>query len=101
MLEKIWFIFCVILDQDLKYQLPYYDCVPDDPSFDDMRILVCDQKKRPEQEDTWLKYEVLYFFTFRRTFTEIVNPENSLLIDKKPVSRIFFCAAGDDVYALR
>lgn len=44
--------------QQLDYQLPYYDCVPDDPSIEEMRVIVCDVKRRPLAEDTWYKYEV-------------------------------------------
>lgn len=29
------------------YQLPYYDCVPSDPSYDDMHLVVCVKKVRP------------------------------------------------------
>ncbi|XP_044738565.1 bone morphogenetic protein receptor type-1B isoform X2 [Chrysoperla carnea] len=29
------------------YALPYYDCVPSDPSFDDMHLVVCVKRVRP------------------------------------------------------
>ena len=48
----------IFTDQDLEYQLPYYDCVPDDPSIEAMKAIVCEQKRRPLKEDKWDKYEV-------------------------------------------
>ncbi|XP_076823827.1 TGF-beta receptor type-1-like [Clavelina lepadiformis] len=48
---------CDLGGKDLEYQLPYFDCAPDDPSIDAMRSIVCDQKQRPLKEDHWDKYE--------------------------------------------
>ncbi|KAG9349237.1 hypothetical protein JZ751_027680 [Albula glossodonta] len=41
------------------YQLPYYDLVPSDPSVDDMRKIVCDQKLRPNIPNQWQSCEAL------------------------------------------
>ncbi|KAG5833849.1 hypothetical protein ANANG_G00280260 [Anguilla anguilla] len=41
------------------YQLPYYDMVPSDPSVDDMRKVVCDQKLRPNIPNQWQSCEAL------------------------------------------
>ena len=41
-----------------EYQLPYYDLVPSDPSIEEMRKLVCDQKLRPNIPNWWQSYEV-------------------------------------------
>ncbi|KAM8829633.1 LOW QUALITY PROTEIN: activin A receptor type 1Ba [Synchiropus picturatus] len=41
------------------YQLPYYDLVPSDPSIEDMRKVVCDQKLRPNIPNWWQSYEAL------------------------------------------
>ena len=30
-----------------EYRVPYYDCVDADPSFDEMRKVVCDDQRRP------------------------------------------------------
>lgn len=41
-----------------EYQLPYYDLVPSDPTIEEMRKLVCDQKLRPNIPNWWQSYEV-------------------------------------------
>ncbi|XP_063070091.1 activin receptor type-1C [Engraulis encrasicolus] len=41
------------------YQLPYYDQVPSDPSIDDMRKVVCEQKLRPNVPNQWQSCEAL------------------------------------------
>lgn len=41
-----------------EYQLPYYDLVPSDPSIEEMRKVVCDQKLRPNVPNWWQSYEV-------------------------------------------
>lgn len=40
------------------YQQPYYDCVPSDPSFDDMYNVVCVKKVRPDIPPHWYTEEV-------------------------------------------
>uniref|UniRef100_A0A8D0PX29 Activin receptor type-1B n=1 Tax=Sus scrofa TaxID=9823 RepID=A0A8D0PX29_PIG len=40
-----------------EYQLPYYDLVPSDPSIEEMRKVVCDQKLRPNIPNWWQSYE--------------------------------------------
>ncbi|XP_042319284.1 activin receptor type-1C isoform X6 [Sceloporus undulatus] len=42
-----------------EYQLPYYDVVPSDPSIDDMRKVVCEQKLRPNIPNQWQSCEAL------------------------------------------
>ncbi|KAL4646167.1 activin receptor type-1B isoform X2 [Arapaima gigas] len=42
-----------------EYQLPYYDLVPSDPSIEEMRKVVCDQKLRPNMPNWWQSYEAL------------------------------------------
>ncbi|XP_074767532.1 activin receptor type-1C [Athene noctua] len=42
-----------------EYQLPYYDVVPSDPSIDDMRRVVCEQKLRPNVPNQWQSCEAL------------------------------------------
>ncbi|XP_005739704.1 activin receptor type-1B-like [Pundamilia nyererei] len=42
-----------------EYQLPYYDLVPSDPSIEEMRKVVCDQKLRPNIPNWWQNYEAL------------------------------------------
>ncbi|XP_064926202.1 activin receptor type-1C isoform X5 [Columba livia] len=41
-----------------EYQLPYYDVVPSDPSIEDMRRVVCEQKLRPNIPNQWQSCEV-------------------------------------------
>lgn len=48
-----------ILAED--YQLPYFDVVPSDPSFEDMKAVVCDKKIRPTCQNRWHASEVHYF----------------------------------------
>ncbi|KAM9235730.1 activin receptor type-1C isoform 1-T1 [Leptosomus discolor] len=42
-----------------EYQLPYYDVVPSDPSIEDMRRVVCEQKVRPNIPNQWQSCEAL------------------------------------------
>lgn len=35
------------------YEVPYYDCVPSDPSFEDMQQVVCVKKIRPQIPSRW------------------------------------------------
>ena len=41
-----------------EYQLPYFDLVPSDPSIEEMRKVVCDQKLRPNVPNWWQSHEV-------------------------------------------
>ncbi|KAK4873762.1 hypothetical protein RN001_013122 [Aquatica leii] len=41
------------------YVVPYYDCVPNDPSFEDMMQVVCVKKMRPQIPLRWECEEVL------------------------------------------
>ena len=41
------------------YQLPYYQCVPSDPSFEDMFQVVCVQGTRPEVPARWHTSQLL------------------------------------------
>lgn len=34
-------------------QLPYYDCVPSDPSFEEMQNVVCVEQRRPLIPARW------------------------------------------------
>ena len=40
------------------FQLPYYDLVPSDPTVEDMRKVVCEQKLRPNVPNQWQGCEV-------------------------------------------
>ena len=41
-----------------EYQLPYHDLVPTDPSYEDMREVVCIKKQRPSFANRWSSDEV-------------------------------------------
>ncbi|XP_039763996.1 TGF-beta receptor type-1 isoform X2 [Pararge aegeria] len=41
------------------YQLPYYECVPPDPSLEDMRRVVCVERRRPVLPNRWHSDPVL------------------------------------------
>ncbi|XP_073955911.1 TGF-beta receptor type-1 babo isoform X2 [Choristoneura fumiferana] len=36
-----------------EYQPPYYDCVPPDPALEDMRRVVCVERRRPSVPNRW------------------------------------------------
>lgn len=36
-----------------EYQMPYWDMVPSEPSYEDMREVVCVKGKRPEVSNRW------------------------------------------------
>ncbi|XP_037341360.1 bone morphogenetic protein receptor, type IBb [Pungitius pungitius] len=42
-----------------EYQLPYHDLVPTDPSYEDMREVVCIKKQRPSFANRWTSDECL------------------------------------------
>ncbi|KAG6443149.1 TGF-beta receptor type-1 isoform X2 [Manduca sexta] len=42
-----------------EYQPPYYDCVPPDPALEDMRRVVCTEKRRPNVPNRWHSDPVL------------------------------------------
>ncbi|CAL1615530.1 unnamed protein product [Knipowitschia caucasica] len=42
-----------------EYQLPYYDLVPTDPSYEDMREVVCIKRLRPSFPNRWTSDECL------------------------------------------
>lgn len=48
---------CGIMPDD--YQPPYYDCVPPDPSLEDMRRVVCLERRRPNVPNRWHSDPVL------------------------------------------
>lgn len=41
-----------------EYQLPYYDLVPNDPTIEEMRKVVCVDKQRPSIPNRWASCEV-------------------------------------------
>ena len=53
----IWYL--CILGMVEEYQLPYYDMAPSDPSLEEMRKIVCDEKYRPAIPNRWQTVEVI------------------------------------------
>lgn len=51
------------------YQLPYYDLVQSDPSVEEMRKVVCEQKLRPNLPNRWQSCEVRRHFFFFSTLS--------------------------------
>ena len=54
----------------VEYQPPFYDLVPSDPSFDEMKSVVCINKYRPSIPNTWINDRVstCFYFFYRFTF---------------------------------
>lgn len=50
---------CSVRGLHEDFQLPYYDMVPSDPSVDDMKRVVCEQKVRPSVPNQWQSCEPL------------------------------------------
>ncbi|XP_061696988.1 TGF-beta receptor type-1 isoform X2 [Syngnathoides biaculeatus] len=50
---------CSVRGLHEDFQLPYYDLVPSDPSVEDMRKVVCEQKLRPNIPNQWQSCEAL------------------------------------------
>jgi len=48
----------------LEYQVPFYDCVGNDPSFDEMHCVVCVEQRRPEIPNPWKSDKVIVTFCF-------------------------------------
>ncbi|GFN78405.1 receptor protein serine/threonine kinase [Plakobranchus ocellatus] len=63
---------CVLNGVVFDAELPYYELVPNDPSFDDMRKVVCAQKIRPTIPEEWATQE--YLEMMGRLMTECWNP---------------------------
>ena len=53
--------------------MPYYDCVPCDPSLEDMKEVVCEQRHRPEIPNRWQSYEVRYIEETRDTHSTLLS----------------------------
>lgn len=78
-----------------EYQLPYYDVVPPDPSIEDMRRVVCEQKLRPNIPNQWQSCEVravLQFITTRSVFRSrqgFAAGHGELHVQRLPRLRLF------------
>jgi hypothetical protein len=72
------------------YQLPYYDCVPSDPSFDEMFQVVCVKGIRPVIPSRWNSTELLR--SFYKIMSECWHQDSSVRLTalrvKKSLSRL-------------
>ncbi|XP_035210452.1 bone morphogenetic protein receptor type-1B-like [Stegodyphus dumicola] len=50
---------CIINGIVEDYQLPYYECVPSNPSFEDMKKVVCIDQRRPSIPKHWSHNETM------------------------------------------
>lgn len=46
-----------------EYQLPYHELVPTDPSYEDMKEVVCTKRLRPSFPNRWTSDEVYHLYT--------------------------------------
>ena len=69
LLAKELFFYVFMLTQKLcffiletglceEYQVPYFDMLPGDPSFDEVRKVVLTEKRRPSVPNRWYRDEV-------------------------------------------
>ena len=59
-----------------EYQLPYHDLVPSDPSYEDMREVVCTKRLRPSFPNRWSSDEV-HTNTHTHTHTQAYTPSHA------------------------
>eukprot|EP00066_Takifugu_rubripes_P019447 XP_011608713.1 PREDICTED: activin receptor type-1C [Takifugu rubripes] len=81
---------CSVRGLHEDFQLPYYDLVPSDPTIDDMRKVVCEQKLRPNVPNQWQSCEALRVMGKLMRECWYVNPSARLtaLRVKKTVSQL-------------
>ncbi len=53
---------CFLENDADKFQVPYEDILPANPSFDQMRDVVCTRKIRPTPSARWQSHPVRFFF---------------------------------------
>jgi len=77
-------------DQDMEYQMPYYDDVNSDPTIEDMKDVVCDKKIRPKIPDEWETFEPLKILSkiMRECWFENAAARLSALRIKKTLATI-------------
>lgn len=56
------------------YQLPFFDMVPSDPTIDEMRRVVCIDRKRPSVPNRWHSSHVSFcFFVIKKILPPLLN----------------------------
>ncbi|XP_062418283.1 bone morphogenetic protein receptor type-1B isoform X1 [Pungitius pungitius] len=72
-------VFYVLVEGILEeYQLPYHELVPTDPSYEDMREVVCIKRLRPSFPNRWTSDECLRQMGKLMTESWAHNPANRL-----------------------
>ena len=87
------FVFLAGIHED--YQLPYYDLVQSDPSVEEMRKVVCEQKLRPNIPNRWQSCEVrlasLDLTLTRRVFGKSSILSSFFLFHNRMYEAFHFC----------
>lgn len=63
-----------------EYKIPYYDVVPSDPSFEDMRKVVCTDNYRPSIPNRWSSDQVIDIFICLGTWNELILIDLHLIV---------------------
>nr|XP_033801842.1 activin receptor type-1C [Geotrypetes seraphini] len=77
-----------------EYQLPYFDMVSSDPSLEDMRRVVCEQKLRPNIPNQWQSCEALRVMgrIMRECWYTNSTARLTALRIKKTISQLYIAA---------
>ena len=83
-----------------EYQLPYYDVVPSDPAWEDMKTAVCDKKIRPTCPNRWHASEVSFskFLLDMNSFSFVLQQLKSM---SKVMKECWYDNPGARLTALR
>lgn len=71
---RLWFAGSGIVEE---YKPPFYDQVPNDPSFEDMRKVVCVEQQRPFVPNRWFSDPVSIHLRLRHDFTSCCSSLSS------------------------
>lgn len=71
-LFAVEYIFVCVFSTGIleEYQLPYHELVPTDPSYEDMKEVVCTKRLRPSFPNRWTSDEVCHLHTPTHTHAE-------------------------------
>ncbi|CAH1163075.1 unnamed protein product [Phaedon cochleariae] len=74
----------------IPYQIPFQDAVPSDPSFEEMRQVVCIEKVRPNIPPVWKTHEIMNIMmkTMQEMWHENPGVRLTALRIKKTLSRL-------------
>ena len=75
--SKVLSVFCNVCVEGIleEYQLPYHELVPTDPSYDDMREVVCIKRLRPSFPNRWTSDEVKWIWSVLHIHAEAHTDE--------------------------